>query len=312
MSEEKPPKIDAWIPFFIGDYLADTMHLSLEEHGAYLLLIFHYWRTGPVPDDPAAIARIMRISTFRSRNVMKTVRGFFEIREGYLFHKRIERDKAKWLAKYAKHQEKSRAGGRASAAARATTGSTTGSTNGASQVQPKPNPSSSSSSIGVPISKDPTLLRGVSVPPKSETKPRPDKSKLPKKEKTEVAPGIFMFPDELSAMREKFSTEAVDYYLPFWSDWQKNKPMKKDHAAFGRNWIRSDQQKREGFFRPSPNGNGNHAPRPTPQQFLSRAEKNEQLFKSLAGEKHEPRTDDSIIEVSGECLEPDRNGADDR
>lgn len=51
-----------WMPLYIADYLADTAHLSAAEHGAYLLLIMHYWSTGGLPDDDRRLSRITRMS----------------------------------------------------------------------------------------------------------------------------------------------------------------------------------------------------------------------------------------------------------
>ena len=42
----------AYMPFFTGDYLRDTRHLSMAEHGAYFLALMHCWDSkGPMPLD---------------------------------------------------------------------------------------------------------------------------------------------------------------------------------------------------------------------------------------------------------------------
>lgn len=88
-------RTDIWMPLYIGDYLSDTMSLEAREHGAYLLLIMHYWRNGPLPDDDRALAGIGRVD--RKTWLADTgpiVRAFFEARDGKLHHKRIDSERA--------------------------------------------------------------------------------------------------------------------------------------------------------------------------------------------------------------------------
>lgn len=87
---------DTWMPVYIGDYLGDTSHLRMAEHGAYILLLFHYWRNGPLPDDDAKLAAIVRGTPAEWRKVAPAVREFFTSRDGRLYQKRadVERGKA--------------------------------------------------------------------------------------------------------------------------------------------------------------------------------------------------------------------------
>lgn len=66
------------MPLYVGDYLADTGHLTTVEHGAYLLLIMHYWRVGSLPVDDAKLARIARMTATEWRKVRKTIAAFFD------------------------------------------------------------------------------------------------------------------------------------------------------------------------------------------------------------------------------------------
>jgi uncharacterized protein YdaU (DUF1376 family) len=86
-------KPDAWMPFYPGDYLADTSRLTLEQHGAYLLLILDYWRNGPPPDDDATLARILGITAGAWRRIAPSIRAMFRPVDGLLRHKRIDAEK---------------------------------------------------------------------------------------------------------------------------------------------------------------------------------------------------------------------------
>lgn len=55
------------LPLFTDAYLADTRHLSAEQHGAYLLLLMEAWRrpTCSLPDDDEMLARLACMNTER-------------------------------------------------------------------------------------------------------------------------------------------------------------------------------------------------------------------------------------------------------
>lgn len=103
-----------YMQLYVADYLADTPHLTTEEHGAYLLLLFSYWQTGkPLRVD--RLAHTARLSNERWTSVERTLNEFFKEIDGVWIHQRVEKDLDKVATKSGKNSE----AGKASAAARA-------------------------------------------------------------------------------------------------------------------------------------------------------------------------------------------------
>lgn len=95
-------KPEAWMPLYVGDYLASTSRLSTEQHGAYLLLIFDYWREGPPPDDDRVLAQITRLSPDAWSIARAVLEKYFSIENGQWVHGRIEREMSQAREKHDK------------------------------------------------------------------------------------------------------------------------------------------------------------------------------------------------------------------
>jgi uncharacterized protein YdaU (DUF1376 family) len=75
------------MPLYVGDYLGDTGHLTTAQHGAYLLLMMHYWRKGELPDDDRQLSKITKLPLKTWCDYRAVLQAFFH--DGWR-HKRID------------------------------------------------------------------------------------------------------------------------------------------------------------------------------------------------------------------------------
>lgn len=88
---------DFWMPIYIGDFLADTMHLNAETSGAYLLLMFHCWKRGCLPDDIPALARIAKLWEAGAESKVRgiLVEYFQQDKDGAWHQKRVDKERSR-------------------------------------------------------------------------------------------------------------------------------------------------------------------------------------------------------------------------
>lgn len=81
-----------WMPLYVADYRIKTAHLSTVEHGAYLLLIMHYWASGSLPTDDPSLARIAGLTAKEWNKHRTVIAKFFDAQWR---HSRIDEEIAK-------------------------------------------------------------------------------------------------------------------------------------------------------------------------------------------------------------------------
>lgn len=112
-----------FLPFFVGDFVADVMELSTEEIGAYILLLSRSWTAGGyLPHDTRKLARICKVTPTRFRKrLWPEIQGYFQIEEGVVWNQRLVEELDKARINSGKRAIAGRLGGLASAASRRAT-----------------------------------------------------------------------------------------------------------------------------------------------------------------------------------------------
>ncbi len=79
------------MPLWTDAYLADTQHLTLEEHGAYLKLLMIMWRSPGcrLANDKQKLSKMLAIADRRFNKIWHIVGDFFYESNGFLYQKKL-------------------------------------------------------------------------------------------------------------------------------------------------------------------------------------------------------------------------------
>ncbi len=108
------------MPLYTDAYLADTRHLTTEEHGAYLLLLMCAWRNAncALAEDDKSLARITGLTPARWRRMRPRLTPFFDVEGGLWQQQKLTSIHADVAARVARNRISGARGGRALAAKR--------------------------------------------------------------------------------------------------------------------------------------------------------------------------------------------------
>jgi uncharacterized protein YdaU (DUF1376 family) len=103
-------KVDIWMPIYIGDYLRDTEELSAEEHGAYILLLMHYWLKGGIIG--SNVDRLSRVARTTPETCSFILGYYFTLDGGNYKNKRADDEMANAESRRLASSENGKKGGR--------------------------------------------------------------------------------------------------------------------------------------------------------------------------------------------------------
>lgn len=231
------------LPLWTDAYLADTTHLTREEHGVYLLMLMAAWRSPQcrLPDNDEFLARVSKCSGKAWARLRPIIAPFWTIEGGFWTQKRLakermfcdDRREKRRTAAYAKHRKNKE---------------TTGADAGANAQHPHPHPSASKDAVVPPIAPqgaEPTATPSRRTVRKASQWPQGFELTPQRREYAErKVPGV-----DVSALWEGFETSAKAkgrMYADWdraWQNWVVSpyaKPMlngQRHAAPSKRSWI---------------------------------------------------------------------------
>lgn len=101
---------------YVSDFVGDTLLLTAEHIGAYLLLLIALWNAGgTLPDDEVKLARVARMTVDQWRVVWSELAPFFVVADGRFSHGRLSKELRKSATKSEARAAAGKRGGEAKA-----------------------------------------------------------------------------------------------------------------------------------------------------------------------------------------------------
>jgi uncharacterized protein YdaU (DUF1376 family) len=82
-----------FMQLYVSDFIGDTLQLSTEQIGAYMLLLMAMWNAGgKLPADDAKLARVVRMSVKKWRSISDDLMAFFDGDTDSIWHNRLTKE----------------------------------------------------------------------------------------------------------------------------------------------------------------------------------------------------------------------------
>lgn len=217
-------KTDIWMPIYINDYLGDTMELDENGHGIYLLLMFQYWKKGPLTKDTT---KLMKIARTNNLELLKEIlNDYFIDYPDCFIHRRVEEEKMKANTRRDIAIENGKKGGRPKA-----------------KQNPTLNPE-----ITQPLTQSEPRGKAKPNPEKSSSpSPSPSQSNTPKPSKHKYGEykNILLSDTEYKKLSDEWGISERDRMIKTLSEGIELKGYKyKSHYLALRKWYGNDQHKK--------------------------------------------------------------------
>lgn len=105
-----------FMQLYVSDFIGDTLHLSTEQIGAYMLMLMAMWNAGgKLPSDDAKLSRVTRMSVKKWKAISADLMPFFAHSDGSITHNRLTKELRKSESKSQSRAAAGAEGGRAKA-----------------------------------------------------------------------------------------------------------------------------------------------------------------------------------------------------